>query len=189
MLWHLLTTVSSSLTIKPLEAVAPGRRMCVAYVYFRYSDRDCVSVRGVLEIFVKQTIERHTECLPLAEEAYTHHLREGTQPTENELLQLLRQFCSAFAETTYVLDAIDEAPAEIRLDLLKKLASLGVRLFITSRPLEVLESQFPNAYAVPIVAQDLDLDLHIAEKRTVPRTFKTCCEDVRPDLGRKLSLL
>ncbi|KAH6912020.1 hypothetical protein BKA70DRAFT_1559519 [Coprinopsis sp. MPI-PUGE-AT-0042] len=139
-------TVLASIVIDRLEALARewGNEICVAYVYIRYSDQNQVTVRGILEVLVKQT--------------------EGTQPMEGELLQLLGQFVAKRKATFYVLDALDEAPVRIRLALIQKLSSLGVRLFITSRPLPALEAKFPAAHTFPILAQEHDLDLHIAEK-------------------------
>ncbi|KAH6909816.1 hypothetical protein BKA70DRAFT_176890 [Coprinopsis sp. MPI-PUGE-AT-0042] len=83
-------TVLASIVIRELEAraQAAGGQICVAYVYIRYSDGADLTVSNVLEILVKQTVERHPECLFLAEQAYARHLRENTQPTEAELLQL-----------------------------------------------------------------------------------------------------
>ncbi|KAH6883761.1 hypothetical protein BKA70DRAFT_1167273, partial [Coprinopsis sp. MPI-PUGE-AT-0042] len=154
-------TVLASIVIRELEARAAveARQICVCYVYIRYSDSADLTVRSVLEILVKQTVERQPECVWLAERAYARHVREKTQPTEDELLQLLHQFTEAVAVTFYLLDALDEAPDRIQIDLVQKLATLNARLFITSRPLEAVQDQFPEAHCFPIVAQGGDLDL------------------------------
>ncbi|KAH6877440.1 ankyrin repeat-containing domain protein [Coprinopsis sp. MPI-PUGE-AT-0042] len=159
-------TVLASIVIRELEAraEAAGGKVCVCYVYIRYSDRADLTVRNVLEILVKQTVERHPECARLAEKAYARHLRETTQPTEADLLHLLRQFTEACAATFYVIDAMDEAQDRVQVDLVQKLASLNVRLFITSRPLKAVETRAPNAHCFPIVAQESDLDLHITQE-------------------------
>jgi hypothetical protein len=73
---------------------------------------------------------------------------------------LLQRFASTIA-TFYFLDALDEAPAAIQIEIMEKLASLNVKLFITSRPLKNLEAAFPNVYRFLVVAQDGDIDLHI----------------------------
>jgi len=58
----------ASVVINDLEAraAASGGSICVAYVYFRYSDAINLTVRSVLEILVKQTVERHPNCAVLA---------------------------------------------------------------------------------------------------------------------------
>ena len=156
----------TSIVIKDLEAraAAANGSICVAYVYFRYSDASDLTIRGVLEILVKQIVERHHDCELLAEQAYAPHLRERTQPTESELFELLNRFTEGKAITFYVLDALDEAPERLRLALLKRLASMNVRLFITSRPLKDVEGRFPHACSFPISAQEGDLDLHINQE-------------------------
>lgn len=157
-----------SIVIRELEAraAAADGRICVCYVYFRYSDGADLTVRSVLEILVKQTVERHGDCALLAEQAYARHLCEKTQPTEAELLQLLQQFAATVKATFYVLDALDEAPDRIQIDLVQKLASLRARLFITSSPLDPVTVQAPDRHCFSIVAQEDDLDLHIAHEIT-----------------------
>ncbi|KAH6909906.1 hypothetical protein BKA70DRAFT_1221560 [Coprinopsis sp. MPI-PUGE-AT-0042] len=161
-------TVLASIVIRELEALAAveDSGICVCYVYIRYSDGADLTVRNILEILVKQTVERHSDCASLAEKAYARHLREKTLPTEEELLQLLHRFTKTKSATFYILDALDEAPDRIQIDLVQKLASLNARLFITSRPLEAVKAHAPDAHCFSIFAQEGDLDLHIAQEIT-----------------------
>lgn len=176
-------TVMASIVIHDLEARATvaGANICIAYVYFRYSDAADLTVRGVLEILVKQTVERHPNCALLAEQAYARHLCERTQPTEAELLQLLDRFTEVTMTTFYVLDALDEAPEKLQVSLVKKLASLNVRLFITSRPLKVVEAQFSDVSSFHIVAQDGDLGLHISQEIENSPALQALLEEAEPD--------
>ncbi|KAH6909876.1 hypothetical protein BKA70DRAFT_1187647, partial [Coprinopsis sp. MPI-PUGE-AT-0042] len=181
-------TVLASIVIRELEARAEsaGGRICVCYVYLRYSDRADLTVRNVLEILVKQTLERHPNCVVLAEQAYARHLREKTQPSEGELLHLLHQFTETTAVTFYVLDALDEAPEKFQLDLVRKLASLNVRLFITSRPLKTVEARVPGACSFPIIAQGEDLDLHIAQEIGRSSDLQDLLEKAGPSLREEI---
>jgi ankyrin repeat domain-containing protein 50 len=123
-----------------------------------------MTVRNILEVLVKQTLERHPECQELVEQSYSQHLRERTEPSEAQLLALLRQLTEVAAITFYVLDALDEAPTKIQLTVIKALASLDVKLFITSRPLKTIELSVPQAHTFAIVAQSVDIDLLIAKE-------------------------
>ncbi|KAH6900903.1 hypothetical protein BKA70DRAFT_1115287 [Coprinopsis sp. MPI-PUGE-AT-0042] len=137
-------TVLASIVIYRLEALARewSYQISVAYVYIRDSDRDDqLTVRGILEVFVKQTIERHPDCMPLAQKAYDGHLREGTQPTEGDLLLLLAGFVARRRATFYILDALDEAPVKIRLALIQKLTSFSMFLH-ASFQLDALQNCF-----------------------------------------------
>jgi hypothetical protein len=156
---------SRSLVIEHLEALRleSDRKICVCYVFFRYSERGEVTVRQVLEVLIKQILERHPESQTLIEQSYAQHIREGTEPTQAQLTGLLRQLIGRMSCTYCVLDAIDEAPSIIQLAVIKALASVGVKLFITSRPLKPLEANFPGAHIFAIIAQEYDIDLHITK--------------------------
>jgi ankyrin repeat domain-containing protein 50 len=179
---------SRSIVIDMLEALAREWQgeICVAFVYIRYSDQDHLTIQGALEVLVKQTVERHPDCMTLALRAYEPHFREGTQPTERELLELLRQFAHKRRATFYVLDALDEAPVRIRLALVQKLSSLPVRLFITSRPLPNIEAKFPGAHTFSILAHDQDLELHIAEKIEASEGLQDLMQRAGPGFKQRL---
>jgi hypothetical protein len=184
-----LTTSNRSIVIDILEteAKASASPICVNYIYFRYSDHTTATVAGLLEILVKQTVERHPHCLPLFDELYARHIREQTKPSEDELVDLLQQFASTMA-TFYFLDALDEAPTTIQIDIIEKLISLNVKLFITSRPLKNLEAAFPDldVYRFPIAAQDADLDLHIDKELSRSGDLRAILEEGGASLRKEI---
>jgi len=158
-----LTVHLRSIVIQRLEALRQesDHPICVCFVYFRYSDHADLTLKRVLEILLKQTLERHPECRSIIEETYTQHSREGTEPTESQLVALLRRITGRMFATFYVLDALDEAPPTLQLAALRILASLNVKLFITSRPLRAVEDVFPEAHTFQIQAQEHDIELHV----------------------------
>jgi ankyrin repeat domain-containing protein 50 len=168
--------------INELEALSKstGGEICVAYLYIRYTEQ--TTLRELLEVLVKQTAERHPDCLPLIEAVYAQHFREDTEPAEGELLALLHDLVRSKRATFYILDALDEAPIEVRLRLVAKLASLGAKLLITSRPLECLEDEFPEAHFLPIVAHDYDIELHVTEKLSTWSSLRTLLRDCDSDI-------
>jgi hypothetical protein len=123
-----------------------------------------MTVRNVLEVLVKQILERHPESQALIGQTYAQHIQEGSEPTEAQLLGLLRELVDTMACTFCVLDALDEAPTKIQLAVVRALASLNLKLFITSRPLKTVEANFPEAHAFYIIAQEKDIDLLIAKR-------------------------
>ncbi|KAH6879581.1 hypothetical protein BKA70DRAFT_207350 [Coprinopsis sp. MPI-PUGE-AT-0042] len=170
-------TVAASIVINALEVHASQSTspVCVCYIYFRYSDHTKATTQSFLEVLVKQTLERHPGCLPLFNEVYGRHIREKTQPSEEELLGLLRQFTSTMV-TFYFLDALDEAPTAIQIEIIQRLTSLNVKLFITSRPLKDVEAAFPNVHRFPIVAQPSDIDLHIEKEISLSGNLRAILE-------------
>ncbi|KAH6902518.1 ankyrin repeat-containing domain protein [Coprinopsis sp. MPI-PUGE-AT-0042] len=104
-----------------------------------------LTVRDVLESFVKQIVERHADLGPLVESLYLLHKRERTKPSQEELQDLLHTF--------------------IEPVLLGILATLDAKLFITSRrsSLETLQQQLYQAEVFEIAATPSDLDLYIKD--------------------------
>jgi hypothetical protein len=96
-------------------------------------------------------------------ELYSNHKKEGTRPSQHELMGLLAQFILAGKSLFFVLDALDEMRAEDRPVLLKLLASLDAKLFITSRPLDAIQKQYPHAQIFEISASQADVELHVQE--------------------------
>ncbi|KAH6867196.1 ankyrin repeat-containing domain protein [Coprinopsis sp. MPI-PUGE-AT-0042] len=90
--------------------------------------------------------------------------------------------------TFYFLDALDEAPSYVQLDLLESLISLNVKPFLTSRPIKPLEARFPEAHHFPIVARDSDLDVHIAKEMSRSMDLQAIIATASPGLGGRITL-
>jgi hypothetical protein len=153
--------VTRSIVIDAVVRYFDPAEVYVGFFYIRYTDNASLSLQNVLEVLVKQAVEKHPICLQMAELLYEEHIRLDTQPTEDELLDLFQQFSQAFTAMFCFLDALDEAPHQVQFDLVEKLLSLPIKLFITSRPLNLLQAEFPTIQHFPIVASHRDLDLHI----------------------------
>jgi hypothetical protein len=160
--------------------------ICFGFIYLRYSDNVGLTIRSCLEILVKQSLEQHSDLLRLAAEVYAPHVRLETEPTEGELLHLLKRFVAAVASTCYFLDALDEAPPEIQISLVEKLLSTGAKLFITSRPMQALEDRFPNAHHFSIAANDADLDLHINSSLEIGEELRRVLQQGGPALRAEI---
>ncbi|KAH6888317.1 hypothetical protein BKA70DRAFT_1202834, partial [Coprinopsis sp. MPI-PUGE-AT-0042] len=183
------TILRRSIVVNEVEARAEASEhpICVGYIYFRYSDHTTATVRDFLLVLVKQTIERHADCLPIFNQVFARHIREKTLPSESELVQLLRRFAEVIAGTFYFLDALDEAPPDVQFNLLKKLSTINVKIFITSRPLANLDSCFPTrAHRFTIRAQDQDLELHIAKEIECNTVLQTILNQGSPSLRDKI---
>jgi hypothetical protein len=181
----------SSLAIQAAEHHAERSEtpVSVGYLYIRYSDHAKVTVRDLLEVLVKQTIERHSASLALFDAVYARHIREKSEPSINEILGLLKRFTSEVTTTTfYFLDALDEAPADVQIGLLESLTSLNVKLFITSRPLKSLQARFPDAHHFPIVAQESDLDIHIGKEMSRSMELQDIIAKASPGLEGRITV-
>lgn len=156
-------SVYRSIVIRYLEGLeeSSGGIICLAFVYLRYSEP--LAVRDILESLVKQIVERHLDLVPVVAGLYTKHQQERTKPSQQDLMGVLAEFVRYGKSLLFVLDAFDEMRLEDRPILLRLLASLEAKIFITSRPLELLQGQYPQAQVFNIAASPSDLDLHIKD--------------------------
>jgi hypothetical protein len=122
-----------------------------------------LGVRDILESLVKQIVERHVDLVPAVAGLYTKHKEERTKLSQQDLMGLLAGFIQRGKSLFFVLDALDEMPPEDRTILLRLLASLNAKIFITSRPLDTLQRQYLQAQVFNIAASPHDLDLHIKD--------------------------
>lgn len=135
----------------------------MAYIVLRYTEP--LTVRDILAAFVRQLLEDHPESLlPLIEPIYNRHLHHQTNVSQDGLLEILSKFSISFKVCFFMLDGLDEASIRIQGTLLRLLRSLKAKLFITSRPMEALQSMYPNAVTFDVMATKEDIQLHISEK-------------------------
>jgi hypothetical protein len=153
--------------IEELEEASDGK-ICLAYAYIR--DGTPLTVRDILEAFVKQIAERHADMLTLVESFYAKHDREQTRPGQHEFLRLLASFVKQGKACFIVLDGLNESPVAQQHELLECPASLDARLFITSIPMKQLQDDFPQAEFFDIAAHPSDIELHVS--KTIRRSAK-----------------
>ncbi|KAH6904886.1 ankyrin repeat-containing domain protein, partial [Coprinopsis sp. MPI-PUGE-AT-0042] len=157
-------TIMASLVIKSLDkpSEALKGRISVAYVYIRYSEP--LSLSDILGALIRQMLERYEDLLPVVELVYAKHHRERTQPTAEELVGIMVECHKTFNVSFFIIDGLDEAPSDIQYALLKALTSLRAKVFVTSRPLDLLQAKFPDAKFLEIVANKADIEKHINAK-------------------------
>ncbi|KAH6866212.1 hypothetical protein BKA70DRAFT_1453859 [Coprinopsis sp. MPI-PUGE-AT-0042] len=83
-----------------------------------------------------------------------------SRPRKNSLgssLSVIRHSKPAFS-------SLDEALPDIQYALLKELTALQAKVLVTSRPLDLLQSRFPDAKFLEIVANNADIERHINAK-------------------------
>ena len=90
--------------------------------------------------------------------------------------------------TFYFLDALDEAPPDVQIDLLEHLSSLNAKLFITSRPLKALAGRFPDAHHFTVVAQDNDLETHIMREVSRSPELQAILATATPGLEGRITV-
>ncbi|TFK17000.1 ankyrin [Coprinopsis marcescibilis] len=160
-------TVTACIVVEHLQKLAAeseSNDVCVLFAFCRYTES--LMVIHILLAILRQLLENHPQVLPFLKPMYERHKREGTRPSEAEVIDLLRQIVTSglFKQTFYILDGLDEAASGIQVNLLEILSSLPVNFFITSRPMDSLKDLIPNARFFTMIASDSDIALLIDEK-------------------------
>lgn len=153
---------------------ALGGRISVAYVYIRYSES--LSLSEILGALIRQMLERYNDLLPVVEEIYAKHHCERTQPTADELLGIMVECHKTFDASFIIIDGLDEAMLDVQFPLLQALTTLSAKVLVTSRPMEVLQSEFPAAKFLDIVARKSDIAKHIVSKIENDPNLRTVLE-------------
>ncbi|EAU89111.2 hypothetical protein CC1G_08519 [Coprinopsis cinerea okayama7 len=142
----------------PLE----NDKTCVLFVYNRYTEP--LSLCDILKGFILQVLERHPALAKHVEPLYKRHKQEKTQPSPEELTQLLVQFGRFFERMFYAVDGVDEVDKETRYDLIQVLNELQGNIVLASRQLEELNYDLKGAVYLRLVAQEKDIRLLIEER-------------------------
>ncbi|EAU90027.2 ankyrin repeat domain-containing protein 28 [Coprinopsis cinerea okayama7 len=154
-------TILAARTIHDLQQLqrTSHQKICVVFAYCRYSAQ--LSVKDILESLVKQFLKTDPSLADLVKPLYSLHEEKETRPTQEELLELLRQFEERFDVVFYVIDGLDEALVDTQFDLIKAIKALRGRFALTSRPLKRLEAALPSTRFYPVTASHFDIGLLI----------------------------
>ncbi|KAG2011190.1 ankyrin repeat domain-containing protein 50 [Coprinopsis cinerea AmutBmut pab1-1] len=183
-------TILASRTIDDLQKFqkeTPSTRICIVFAYCRYSAQ--LTVKDILEALVKQFLETDSSLADLVETLYTQHKQKKTRPTQDELLDLLRQFESRFDILFYVIDGLDEALVTTQFNLIKAIKTLRGQFALTSRPLASLEAVLPATRFYSVTANNSDVVLLIQDKVELNPRFQRLLEQhsFQGELVRKIS--
>jgi ankyrin repeat domain-containing protein 50 len=122
-----------------------------------------MKVRDILAALVRQLLERFPHLLSIVEPLYQQHGLERTQPTQAELLEVVRDICSCFRIAYLFIDGLDEALYDEQFDLLDTLKLVNANFFFTSRPVVRLKDVLINVDFFDITAQDEDIILLVSQ--------------------------
>ncbi|EAU86841.2 ankyrin repeat domain-containing protein 50 [Coprinopsis cinerea okayama7 len=131
-------------------------------VLARYTEP--LAVTDIVKSLIKQCIERNHDLARVVEPVYEKHQLEGTEPSIDELVDLLQMLESYFNRVYYVIDGVDEAHLDVRFDLIEVINKLQGNIMLTSRPLDELGADLECAVFCELTAQDSDIQLHMEEK-------------------------
>ncbi|KAF3933962.1 Delta-latroinsectotoxin [Dactylella cylindrospora] len=156
-----------SAVVKKLETLQRQRgksEIAIAYFYFDFSDK-AMDVRKFSRSIVKQLAFQSGKFPDEVKMLYDEYSRSGKEASNQEVNELLLKLAGA-SDTAYILvDALDECNDDYRGaigEILQELASVGVRLFVTSRthPEDVNE-WFDQADKIELRAHPDDISVYL----------------------------
>ncbi|RXW18603.1 hypothetical protein EST38_g7252 [Candolleomyces aberdarensis] len=158
-------TILSAIIVDHLQReVSSQKRVPVIFAYCRYTEK--YSTSQFLAAWIRQLLEYDPATLRYIKEAFTIHQRQDTRPSEAELHELLSAICTGFEKVYIVLDGLDEAQEDVRIQLLEAIDNLPstTHTLIMSRPLKSFECLVPGAAHVDIEARNEDIELFVEKK-------------------------
>ena len=111
-------------------------------------------------------LEYDPTTLQLIKEPFAIHQRQTTSPSVTELQELFSSMCGAFERVYIVLDGLDEAQEEVKIQLLEGINAFpsNTRTLIMSRPLKSFECLVPGVVLIDIEARNEDIELFVEKK-------------------------
>jgi hypothetical protein len=147
--WQLIPSSSSAIIHDTQRVFNPGAP-CVIYFFFDFKDEGKQDTRALLSSLLIQLCDQFDSCFKVLFDMYSSHKRGEQQPSEDALLQCLKDMLVGSGQSPIylIVDALDECPdtskvlgappsRQMVLDVVKELVELhlsNLHICVTSRP-------------------------------------------------------
>jgi Cdc6-like AAA superfamily ATPase len=139
----------------------------IAYVYCNFQRKDEQKLNHLLASLLKQLVQSQPSLPKSVKELYDRHYDQKTLPSLDDIIGTLRSVVSMYSWVFIIVDALDECQTDdgCRARLLSELFALQktheTNLFVTSRPLPDIVSQFQNCESLEIRAIRNDVERYL----------------------------
>ncbi|KAK7050660.1 ANK-REP-region domain-containing protein [Favolaschia claudopus] len=186
-------TVLSSLVIKHIKDSFQNSKVGLAYIYINHKELATQSPTALFASLCKQLLLNKP--LPLMlQDLWQYHSHRETQPTLDNVLQLLEIVLLEYPRIYLVIDALDEyfnTTNEYRAvfiqHIVKIIKQFPIHLMITTRPNNMSQSRFSNLQLLPITAENSDITLYIENRFNKSDNLVQLLEN-RPQLKTDIQL-
>ncbi|KAJ7693718.1 ankyrin repeat domain-containing protein [Mycena olivaceomarginata] len=149
-------SVLASLVVEHLTDQSMNKNIGVACIYFNHKETQVQTLDNLLAGLWRQLI--WDKPLGSAVQLYEQLIRKQTRPSHEDMQELLSSALIWFTQVYFILDGVDEYPAEWWSQLAKALTNLGpVSLLVMSRPHIAPTKLFLNLVTLEIRANDKDI--------------------------------
>ena len=143
----------------------------IAFIFFNHKEN--FSTINLLGSLLKQLLQQGTEISPAIRNLYAKHTKRTSQPSLDEISDLLISESRAFSKFFIVIDALDEYPTGANtknkvISLLRRLPTL--HLLVTSRPHMDLTSDL-DTVRLDLRAHKRDMELFIRGRIDVEKNL------------------
>ncbi|KAJ3504675.1 hypothetical protein NMY22_g17844 [Coprinellus aureogranulatus] len=117
--------------------------------------------------------------------SYLKRKASKTGCTAKEVVGILGEIVRCLDQVYAVIDGLDEASDEVKVEVLCKLPPTGMNILIFSRPLDLYTDYTPKALQVLIEARTEDIDLYVSEQCDQNPALRALCKE-HPELEEEL---
>ncbi|KAF9761315.1 hypothetical protein IL306_003866 [Fusarium sp. DS 682] len=160
------TVIASVVVEEILDLFQNDKSIGVAFIYCDVQRKDQQKAEDLLAILLKQLCQRQSALTEAMKTFYTKHKSQQTRPSLDELSRILKSVILQYARTFIIVDALDECQHEERFatEILALQKDTGSSLFVTSRPIQVIEQRFNGCLSIDIQASDEDVKAYIENR-------------------------
>lgn len=139
----------------------------ITYLYCKFNRQDEQTPEILCTSLLKQLLRKQTIIHEAVRKLHGKHMKEGTRPQMEEIIDALRLVMASFSKTFIVIDALDECGLSINnrraflSDIFRFQAQVGANVFATSRFFPDIMERFKQSPSLPIHAQDEDVELFL----------------------------
>lgn len=168
-------SVLASISVEHLKTRFKDQDFAVVYVFCNHAEhrRNIDLVASILEQLLQRT--------GVADELRILHRRDQSRripPKVEEISDILQTTIRKFNRVFIVIDALDECSDSTRKDFISEIHKLRsiASLLITSRQVESIESELPDAIHLKIQALDADLEEYVRFRTEQDSTLRLYME-------------
>lgn len=143
-----------------------NKDIAIGCIYCNHSEQVQQTVRELVASLLKQFVQDHPVISEWVVSLYDKHHPKATNPSLNEIMDVLRKEIGRYSKVFIIIDALDELVEQNRGHLISNIQSLGntVNLMVTSRPLSSIGPIFRGAKSIDIRANDQDVRKYIKHR-------------------------
>ncbi|KAF3205365.1 hypothetical protein TWF106_001130 [Orbilia oligospora] len=173
-------TVLTSIVVDHLTAwFSDDETVGVAYTYCNFKETHEQKLEHLLSSLLKQLAQTRPSLPEAVRRLHTRHRSSRTRSLHDELVGALHSVAVIYSRVFIIVDALDECQEDddCRTKFISELLKLhdranGVKLFITSRPIPEIETEFLGNPTKVIRACDEDVQKYLIDKVSNSKNIK-----------------